>query len=218
MSIYERWSAKLAIRRKLLTAATQRLAAARKKKLHPRQALVDLEQLRERQVSDALAVLKRHPKPLGPRASALKFAKAQIGVKEQPAGSNSGPKIDDWQKEAGMGHGPWCGAFVGAVLRHVGVKVTDRITYVPYILEDAKTGRNGFVKIVPWGERQAGDIFVYQWDTGPVDHTGIYTGSDQDGLALVIEGNTGNDSNGGEVMQRARDRKFVAAVCRPRWP
>ena len=41
---------------------------------------------------------------------ALKFAEAQVGTKERPPGSNSGPKIDDWCRAAGF-NGP------GAVVR-----------------------------------------------------------------------------------------------------
>lgn len=199
MSIRSRWIATRKKRREKLAAAA---AAARKA-----QEAYDAAQ----------RVIDRHP---GPRATALNFAKAQLGVKESPANSNRGPKIDEWQQAVGMLAQPWCGAFVAACLRKAGVKVTDRMRYCPYIVEDAKAGRNGLVKVVPWSQRQTGDLFVYQWDSGAVDHVGIYTGRDSNGLALVIEGNTavGNDSNGGQVMERERDRKFVAAVCRPRWP
>lgn len=201
MSIRSRWIAKRKERREKLQAAEAEVRKAR--------AAYDKAQ----------KVIDRHPSPASPRSRALAFARAQVGVKEHPPGSNRGPKIDDWQRAVNMIAQPWCGAFVAACLRAGGVTPSERMRFTPFIIEDAKAGRNGLVRVVPYSERQAGDLFVYQWDSGPVDHVGIYTGNDEGALALVIEGNTaiGDDSNGGQVMVRRRDRKFVAAVCRPRW-
>lgn len=201
MSIRSRWITLRKERRQKLEAAMR--AAAK--------AAADLRA--------AQRVIDRHPKPLSHRAVALAYATANIGVKETPKDSNRGPIIDEWQKAVHMIAGPWCGAFVAACLRKAGVPVTDRMRYCPWIIEDAKSGRNGLAKLVTYAQRQPGDLFVYQWDSGPVDHVGIYTGTDVNGLAVVIEGNTAinNDSNGGQVMKRERDRKFVAAVVRPAW-
>lgn len=203
MSIRSRWITKRKERREKLQAAE---AAAK-------QARAEYDK--------AQRVIDRHPAPLSPRAKALSFARSNIGVKEHPAGSNTGPHISDWLKAVHCPPAPWCGAFVAACLRVAGVKgLTDRMRYCPWIVEDAKAGRNGLAKVVPYAQRQPGDLFVYQWDTGAVDHVGFYTGHDTPGgLAITIEGNTaiGNDSNGGEVMERQRDRKFVAYVVRPAW-
>ena len=55
----------------------------------------------------------------GPAAAALAVAISQIGVQEQPEGSNRGPKVDEYQRAAGLtlpaGSGAgyfWCMAFV----------------------------------------------------------------------------------------------------------
>lgn len=155
-------------------------------------------------------------------SSALNYALSFVGTKESPANSNRGPQIDKWEQAVDMIAQPWCGAFVHAALDHAGVKgLSSRMRYCPYIIEDAKAGKNGLLKVVPWEDRTPGDLLVYQWDTGPVDHVGLYF-SDARGPVTVntVEGNTavGNDSNGGEVMRRVRDRKFVAAVVRPAYP
>jgi Putative peptidoglycan binding domain/CHAP domain len=49
-------------------------------------------------------------------AETLKFAATQIGVMEQPLGSNRGPQVDQYLRSAGFdptqGSFPWCAAFV----------------------------------------------------------------------------------------------------------
>src|SRR5215470_9413114 len=49
-------------------------------------------------------------------AEALNFAATQIGVMEQPLGSNRGPQVDQYLRSAGVdptqGSFPWCAAFV----------------------------------------------------------------------------------------------------------
>lgn len=216
MGIVKRWR-RIWSERKAKEAyaiATLRQARAEKER-----ATVDVEY--------AERVLQRH-KPVSAAKRAITWANAQVGTVEQPAGSNSGPKIDAWQKlvetKPGEMHGqPWCGAFMFATLKAAGVKdLSWRMRYVPYIVEDAKLGRNGMKQLVPWADRKPGDLVIYQFDTGAVDHVGIYLGDNADGTIRTVEGNTssgtaGSQSNGGGVFRRARARAVIAYLARPKY-
>lgn len=155
---------------------------------------------------------------------AVKYALSFQGVKESPANSNRGKLIDGWQKGVGMIAQPWCGAFVHGVLSHVGVKgLSARMRYTPYIVEDGRAGKNGLLCEVGWDDKKRGDLFLFDFDGGGVDHVGIFTGiTYADGSAQTVEGNTssgsaGSQSNGGMVAVRSRPRSIVAHVIRPRY-
>ena len=140
------------------------------------------------------------------RQAALSLAITQIGVKESPPNSNN-VKYCSWY---GM-TGPWCAMFVtwNFCTNKVGdspsFKKGSAYSYVPYIVSDARAGRNG-LRTVGADEVTAGDLVCYDWDwNGEYDHVGIFeawTGNSFN----AIEGNTStsNDSNGGEVMRRNR--------------
>lgn len=214
MGLIARWKSKRADARKRQAAAQQTIKQA---KQATKQAKQD--------ESYAQRVLDRHkPKPApSPPSKTLAFARSHIGVTEQPAGSNRGQLIDVWQRDVDMLGQSWCGAFVHAALAAGGVKgLSSRMRYCPYIVDDGKAGVNGLVKLVTWADAKPGDLAVYQWDTGAVDHVGIIE-SMGNGLLTAIEGNTsnsqvGSQSNGGGVFRRTRERAVVAAIVRPRYP
>lgn len=59
------------------------------------------------------------------RLQALAIAITQLGVKEVPAGTNSGPQVDKYLAAAGLGPGyAWCAAFLTWCYDQVGLKVT----------------------------------------------------------------------------------------------
>lgn len=164
-------------------------------------------------------------KPSSAGARAVVYAESFQGVKEHPAGSNSGPHITDWLRAVDCPPAPWCGAFMHAVLDHIGVKgITSRMRYVPWIVADGRAGVNGFVKVVSIDEARAGDLVCFDWEmNGVADHVGMFTGMFNAGQLVTIEGNTtaegaaGNQSNGGQVAIRNRPRSTVAAIVRPRY-
>lgn len=159
----------------------------------------------------------------GPKA-AMKWAESKIGVKEHPAGTNRGPEIDDWEKSAGMGPGPWCGAFARAASNiGGGADVTPEARYCPSIVAHAhaKTGGyEGWCSITD-PLAQLGDDVLFDWDNdGVADHVGKLKSVDRARrIAHTVEGNTaiGNDSNGGEVMARERSFDDILGVARVRW-
>lgn len=153
------------------------------------------------------------------RDRVLWFAQKEIGVCEMPSGSNR-VKYNTWfyGKEVRDGAGkfyPWCGTFVSWVFHHAGfplgvIDYRNGFAGCPYALRNvAKWGR--FVL-----KPQPGDVVIFDWnlDKRP-DHTGIFK-ADLSGKFLAIEGNTavGNDSNGGQVMERERSYR-TAIFIRP---
>lgn len=143
-----------------------------------------------------------------PRKRALKYAAKFVGVTERPPGSNGGKYIDGWQKLFGIWRTYWCGAFAGAMLRHVGVKVSSRIVYAPYIQADARNHRNGFRGwTVDPGRARAGDVGTL-WNG---EHVVLLRGKPnlRTGKVKTFEGNTsfadGSQSNGGCVARKVRN-------------
>lgn len=51
----------------------------------------------------------------------VKVALGELGVTEEPWGSNTGPRVDVYTRHAGMHAVPWCGCFVGWVFAIAGV-------------------------------------------------------------------------------------------------
>ena len=141
------------------------------------------------------------------RQKALDGAIKYLGVKESPPGSNK-TKFGSWY---GIDGQPWCAMFctycyeieAGGSPSFVRGR---SYAYVPYIVQDARNGRNGLRSVAT---PVAGDLVCFDWNfDGTHDHVGIFeTWAGGSGSTfLAIEGNTGisNDSNGGEVMRRTR--------------
>lgn len=138
------------------------------------------------------------------RLKALEIARAELGVHEDPAGSNSGPRVNEYLRSAGLGPGyPWCMAFVNWCYRQAGFNIEHRNeASVGFFEEFAR--RNGW--LVSAKEAAPGDIVCYRFnrDNWP-DHVGIVE-TIGPGRLVAIEGNTaiGDDANGGKVMRRSR--------------
>lgn len=157
----------------------------------------------------------------------LTVARAQIGVKESPPGSNNvifnthyyGREVYDglWGKKF-----PWCASFQWDNFRMAGASelfyggrktasCTELLNYY------RQTGQ-----IVPFEEGQPGDLALYNWagKKNYADHVGLLESIDvAKGTLVAIEGNTsiGNDSNGGMVMRRTRRKSQVVALARPKY-
>jgi hypothetical protein len=156
---------------------------------------------------------------------ALAFAMAQVGTKERPPGSNSGPKIDDWCRAAGYTNPvPWCGCFVNACLMAGGLPSgAGWIGYTPAILERAQSGTAG------WSfhaEGRPGDLALYDTPGGdPVVHVEIVRMRISETRYSTVGGNTssGNGSpNDGGMVAMHDDRSTVGhfrivGFARPPW-
>jgi peptidoglycan hydrolase-like protein with peptidoglycan-binding domain len=150
-------------------------------------------------------------------AAAMKWAGAQVGTTESPAGSNKGPKITAWQGQVGLPQGgyAWCGAFVHAVARVYGVDLVNDVRYVPAIKGHAQAKTGGFdgwttslATAQSWHRDGHLVVVTFNFDGGVPDHTGVL--ADGSGPLETIDGNTssgpgGSQSNGGGVFRR-KDR------------
>ena len=121
----------------------------------------------------------------------LNAVRNEVGVAEQPPGSNDAPRIAQYrQATAGSGVGPWCAYFVSWAAREAGVPIGD-----------TGQGYGRVDDVWAWGERtgkaipaaggtpQAGDLIV--WD----EHIGIVESVGADGSISTIEGNSSDRVN-----------------------
>jgi len=130
----------------------------------------------------------------------IAVANSQVGVLEQPLGSNSGPEVEKYLASVGLPKGnSWCMAFVyycfneasnrlaiknplvktGGCLHHWNTTIGKKIT--------AFQAKNNPSLIVP------GSIFIIDHGSG-LGHTGIVT-EVVDGYVTTIEGNTNNTNS-----------------------
>ncbi|MEO4030132.1 CHAP domain-containing protein [Chromobacterium vaccinii] len=142
----------------------------------------------------------------------VQTAMTQLGVEEQPRGSNDGPKVRQYLQAVGIGFpAAWCMAFVYWCAQ----RAAEETGAVNPLL---KTG--GVLR--QWNERpalrvsapQPGDVFIMDFGKG-LGHTGIVERVDGDKL-LTIEGNT-NASGGREgyaVCRRVRSAKLCKGFLR----
>lgn len=161
-------------------------------------------------------------------------ALSQVGQTEDPPNSNRS-KFSLWYGIVGA----WCAMFVTWTFSSLGFSKKTfmqrvRYSYVPYVVHDAHAGANGLMLA---GGPADGVLVTFDWDhDGTADHIGICAEqatlrrlnlqllqkalAEQGALGAgdfwTVEGNTayGNDSNGGEVMIRRRNRSEVAAFAR----
>jgi CHAP domain len=121
---------------------------------------------------------------------ALAAAQSQVGVAEQPPGSNDGPQIAQYRAAtAGSGVGPWCAYFTSWAAAQAGVPVGE-----------AGQGFGSVSALYAWGQRTGratpagpgvrpnpGDLIVWGGR-----HIGIVESVDPDGSIHTIEGNSSN--------------------------
>ena len=139
----------------------------------------------------------------------LAVARKEIGVKESPAGSNQ-TKYGAWY---GLDGQPWCMMFIQWVFSQAGavlpVKTASCSALMSYAQAHGQWVTSGY---------RAGDIVILDIPGNKVktDHCGIVVTPLTTGVR-TIEGNTGvgNDSNGGEVMERTRPANWIVGACRP---
>ena len=117
----------------------------------------------------------------------LNLVRGEVGVAEQPPGSNDAPRIAQYrQATAGSGVGPWCAYFVSWAARSVGAPLGEQgqgFGSVEQVWDWAQ--RSG--KAIPAGTQppQTGDLIVWGGR-----HIGMVESVDPDGTIHTIEGNS----------------------------
>jgi hypothetical protein len=134
----------------------------------------------------------------------LSRARSQLGVHENPAGSNQTP-YSAWYGS----RGPWCGMFVSWIFYHAGLPLpattVKGFAYTP-------SGAAWFQRRGKWTRTpRPGYVVFFDWPGDGVDrisHVGIVEAVRADGSVITIEGNTGT-AYGGSVMRRVRRSGIV---------
>lgn len=124
--------------------------------------------------------------PSGQVGTAISQARAKLGIAEIGT-SNTGPKIDRWERSFGMVGAPWCGIFLGTVLRQAGVRGIDsRIASVSSIEQMARARQGPYAGWVSPSAAAAGDALV----TAKGQHVVFVTGRSGN-IIHTIGGNSG---------------------------
>lgn len=145
------------------------------------------------------------------RDTIISIAKSQIGITEDPPGSNK-QKFGLW---FGLNGAEWCGIFCSWCYDQAGHSIghphfkTDfykGFASVPFAMELWKD------KITE--NPQSADLVLFDWNKdGSPDHVGLFLEwlDKEAGLFRTIEGNTStsNQSNGGQVQMRQRNMANV---------
>lgn len=146
----------------------------------------------------------------------LAVARKEIGVRENPAGSGN-VKYNTWyygRPVSGSGFA-WCVVFCQWAYEQAGLSLPRLTASCSSLLAWYKAYEPECIvkKPVP------GDLVIFDWPntSARTDHIGIVEYAKGNEL-ITIEGNTSiaNDSNGGRVMRRNRNKKYVVAYIHPR--
>lgn len=140
-----------------------------------------------------------------PAALIIAQARKHLDVREQPPGSNRGPKIDKWLTDVGCPlKNPWCAAYASAMVKDAGLKLKGGGSASVYQL------RVRAIAAKRWrGGPRRGYLACLKGDV----HVAIVERVQRNRLRKVvavhtIEGNTssenGSNYNGGEVARHVR--------------
>lgn len=141
------------------------------------------------------------------------LAATQIGVREDPPGSNR-VKFNTWYygSEVSGSAYPWCMVFVQWVFAQAGVPLPLRTASCGALMRAAQAAGCWVTEsFCP------GDVAIYDFPGGAAtDHCGIIE-SVEAGSVAAVEGNTGSDSDadGGQVQRRVRPLHYVVGAVRP---
>ncbi|PJM73156.1 endolysin [Bifidobacterium primatium] len=141
----------------------------------------------------------------------LRIAAGQIGYSRW-TDPQQGTKYGRWYAQShgsyyGANGVPFCAMFASWVLAQAGQSFPGMpAAYVPYILA---SGRNAG-RAVNIRSARPGDLVIFNWDGGVVDHIG-FVEVNRGSYLQTIEGNTNN----GRVARRTRAWGVVAAILRP---
>lgn len=145
----------------------------------------------------------------------LALAQDEIGVKESPAGSNKVKYNTAYygREVSGTGY-PWCCAFLWWLFQQAGAEKLfyggGRTAYCPTLLAYHKGQAVN-------GDYKPGDVIFFNFSgKSGAAHVGIC--ESWDGTKITtIDGNTGqgNEANGGAVLRRTRDKKYIVGAYRP---
>jgi hypothetical protein len=121
--------------------------------------------------------------------TALQAAESQVGVTEQPPGSNDGPQIAEYRSavQGSYAGAPWCAYFASWCARQAGAP-----------LGDQGQGLGSVSEITDWARQTGrltstpapGELILFG-----TEHVGIVKSVNADGSLTTVEGNASNGVN-----------------------
>lgn len=148
---------------------------------------------------------------------ALSIALGEVGEKEDPPGSNRGPRVDVYVKAAGLdpqGGYPWCACFVSWAIREAMLRMGGPYRWRGSASVANLLKRNRFAAVpLP----RPGDVFIHLGDGNSGNHCGFVTAVSAGGALATLEGNTDvhGSRTGGQVMHQNRPAHYADAFLRP---
>lgn len=147
---------------------------------------------------------------------AVSYAISQVGVKEEPPGSNRGPEVDEYIRSGNLdpakGSYPWCACFVVHCVKRAG----ELLRIKPQLRASARVvtllQRNPEAQL---DRAEPLSIFIHL-ETNGDGHTGFVISVNEDGTIETVEGNTDvqGGRTGGQVMRHQRVPEYVNAYLR----
>lgn len=136
----------------------------------------------------------------------LLTATSQLGVMEQPKGSNKGPEVEMYLKSVGLGGGfAWCMAFVYWCVNEASKKMNrpNPLVKTAGVMDQFRKTQLRILPKTSIGIKP-GDIFILEFAHG-LGHTGFVKSIDN-GIVTTIEGNSNEDGSreGYEVCSHHR--------------
>jgi hypothetical protein len=145
----------------------------------------------------------------------LQAAVQELGVKEDPPGSNRGERVDEYIKALNLDPAtkpPWCGCFVGWCLWEAVKVAGGPPQFQPHPHCGTALKKN---KALVIADPEPGCVFIHLNADG-TGHTGLVEVVHDDGSLGTVEGNTDakGGRTGGQVMRQTRARSYVTAFIR----
>lgn len=145
----------------------------------------------------------------------LNLARGEIGVREDPPGSNRVKYNTAYYGRAVSGENlHWCAVFIWWLFQQTGCAHLyfggEKTAYCPALLHHHRGQK-------VMGDYRPGDIIFFNFDRGTMArHVGLCEGWDGTYIT-TIDGNTGdgNESNGGCVQRRTRHKTTIVGAYRP---
>lgn len=147
----------------------------------------------------------------------LSIAREQLGVTEFPPSSNKVLyNTAYYGREVSGSKYPWCAVFIWWLFREAGASRLyyggEKTAYCPTLLSYHMVRAQGVES-----DYKPGDVIFFNFDGKTnAQHVGLCEAWDGETIT-TIDGNTGtgNEANGGAVMRRRRNKKYIVGAYRP---
>jgi hypothetical protein len=142
---------------------------------------------------------------------AVELALAEVGVREDPPGSNRGKRVDEYIRAGGLdpskGAYPWCACFVAWAVREAGRALGIKPAFRPSARVLTMLQRNPELLL----DRPEPGAILIHLKPNTDGHTGLVVKVNEDLSVETVEGNTdaAGSRTGGQVMEQHRPSGYA---------